>query len=330
MFTTSDKLHCTDFPAIEVNSIKRIKAHYYVFSAELVSKVKRIRFRKRLPIIDDNYPQPINDTIEQRVAKQWSSTKAICKPFFVKNNITFVANFAFAISNQVWFGCPQPFCFQTDIDALYEDNGRVYLFRAQYFWILNYTSRASSVLRMPTANKAQLIANSRLLPAQVQPYLDAAFNSDKNRTFYFKDDCVLIYSSDENRSEMRKANDLFAGLQTPIDSSWFNRSNQQILIFKANTCYMYSASEAQRFRVAQSMNLEQANLDAVYSRDHSTAKVYLFRSEYFYEWNQMQLDGPYSTRSLFFDSIRKCSHRFTHNLVRRKHIKERRKRRKQR
>ncbi|RWS22360.1 matrix metalloproteinase-14-like isoform X1 [Leptotrombidium deliense] len=92
----------------------------------------------------------------------------------------------FLYPNELFFGCPQIFCFAADVDTVMLDKNDIgYVFRGKYFW--NWYP--SKMLTVRSAKQISTVFNG--LP----DHLDASFTNKDGITFVFKNN--KVYKSDD-------------------------------------------------------------------------------------------------------------------------------------
>lgn len=167
--------------------------------------------------------------------------------FFVQS-----ARLPFVQPNQVFLGCPQPFCFLTTIDDLTVNHltNELLLFRNQYYWTLPITSTKTTRQRpyiqfdYPTMLNAKLISNENPndlhirtesdFPSEFPMYIDAAtYISFENFNYLvvIKEGWVYIYIPNNRRLVPLLFTDYFEGSMIfgRIDTLFFY--GRQLFVF---------------------------------------------------------------------------------------------------
>ncbi|RWS18383.1 hypothetical protein B4U80_12511, partial [Leptotrombidium deliense] len=150
---------------------------------------------------------------------------------------------------QTFFGCPQSFCYDHEVDDFVVDTSGnkpiVILFRGLYYWRL-LTKHGDIPLSLP------LVANAKVIGKDDEPwpglqglrYIDAAeaFTIDgKQVVLIFKD--RRIYTVVDGETAETKVKTLFADkFDHSVDSVWYNRVEKLLFLFTANRFQTYSVS----------------------------------------------------------------------------------------
>ncbi|RWS30626.1 hypothetical protein B4U80_13616 [Leptotrombidium deliense] len=203
----------------------------------------------------------------------------------------------------VFLGCPQSFCYQSDLDDIYyykrHTNAPVYmLFREAYFY------QVAVDTGKPLPMKAPRVADVKFQKSvtdieQLMENIDAAFNFQENNTWItvmIKNDIVKYYENDKLvNTDTDKPAGVFEGFgqSVRIDTAVFDQSKKFLYVFFGNHYSTYARDMPRGLNRWKPVKANQTfddfkglppYLDA--SLDHFNGKLlYFLRGSYYYQMN---------------------------------------------